>query len=428
MKKYLYLFVAFVATLSLGACSNGDDDSGAGSDVNVQFSASSYTLDDQPIEIKIVASPAAASDLNIGFTIGGTAEAADYELSAQSFQLAAGQSEATVTVTPKQAFKQAKTLTLSLAPGTGYTIGRVAATTVNLVESSVYVYSFTAAKGELQESLTVTLTVGDKDFKAPKELELPFTVLTGSTAEAGKHFLVKDDATAFVVPKDGNSASLTLLPGPDVDLNNPTTLILGVDGQGGRFTAGEIPSVTVTIKGLLSYAALAGTWQHKEMIGQEDFESDVKGDGMDPSIAPTHNDGFTITITDEGDHATFTPSTSGDLANLFRTCDMTYTEPINLYVGTKSGSYTTVGEQYYWALDDTLFDLTYFQLSSGNRSFDNSNEKLGKLTIALMLDKDGSMILFLRDYDQPPFLSDWWSDPFESFFFGLGYRFERISQ
>lgn len=425
MKKYLYLSVA-LATLSLGACNN-DDDPGSGADVNVQFMSSSYTLDDEPIEIKVVASQAAASDLNIGFTIGGTAQAADYELSAQSFQLAAGATEATVTVTPKQAFDQAKTLTLTLASGTGYTIGRVAATTVNLVESSVYVYSFTAAAGELQESLTVTLTVGDKDFKAPKELELPFTILAGSTAEAGKHFLVKDDATAFVVPKDGNSASLTLLPGPEVDLNNPTTLKLGVDEQGGRFIAGEIPSVTVTIKGLLSYAALAGTWKCKELIGQEDFESDVKDDGMDPSIAPTHNDGFTITITDEGDHATFTPSTSGDLANLFRTCDMTYTEPINIYEGTKSGSYTTVGEQYYWAID-TLFDLTYFQLSSGNRSFDNSNEKLGKLTIALMLDKDGSMILFLRDYDQPPFLSDWWSDPFESFFFGLGYRFERISQ
>ena len=427
MKKYLYLSVALLTTLSLGAC--GDDDGpGSGSDANVQFSTSSYTLDDEPIDVKVVASQAAASDLNIGFTVGGTATAADYELSAQSFLLEAGKTEATVTVTPKQAFEMAKTLTLTLTPGTGYTIGRVASTTVNLAKSSVYVYSFTTAAAELQESLDITLTVGDDNFKAPKDLELPFEVLSGSTAELGKHFLVKDDATSFIVPKDGNTATLTLLPGPEVDPSNPVTLNLGVDEQGGRFIAGEIPSVTVTIKGLLSYAALAGTWQHKEMIGQEDFESDVKGDGMDPSIAPTHNDGFTITITDEGDHATFTPSTSGDLANLFRTCDMTYTEPINLYVGTKSGSYTTVGEQYYWALEDTLFDLTYFQLSSGNRSFDNSNEKLGTLTIALMLDKDGSMILFLRDYDQPPFLSDWWSDPFDSFFFGLGYRFEKVAQ
>ena len=112
MKKYLYLSVA-LATLSLGACNN-DDDPGSGADVNVQFMSSSYTLDDEPIEIKVVASQAAASDLNIGFTIGGTAQAADYELSAQSFQLAAGATEATVTVTPKQAFDQAKTLTLTL--------------------------------------------------------------------------------------------------------------------------------------------------------------------------------------------------------------------------------------------------------------------------------------------------------------------------
>ena len=56
---------------------------------------------------------------------------------------------------------------------------------------------------------------------APKDLELPFKVLSGSTAELGKHFLVKDEATSFIVPKDGNTATLTLLPGPDADLANP---------------------------------------------------------------------------------------------------------------------------------------------------------------------------------------------------------------
>lgn len=426
MKKYLYLSVALLTTLSLGAC--GDDDGpGSGSDANVQFSTSSYTLDDEPIDVKVVASQAAASDLNIGFTVGGTATAADYELSAQSFLLEAGKTEATVTVTPKQAFEMAKTLTLTLTPGTGYTIGRVASTTVNLAKSSVYVYSFTTAAAELQESLDITLTVGDDNFKAPKDLELPFEVLSGSTAELGKHFLVKDDATSFIVPKDGNTATLTLLPGPDVDPSNPVTLKLGVDEQGGRFVAGEIKSVTVTVKGLLSYAALAGMWQHKELIGLEELEEFAMLEEMDVDAIPSHNDGFTISITDEGDHAMFTPSSTGDLADLFRACDMTYTEPINIFYGTKSGSYTTVKEQYTWD-DDAFFDLTYFQLSSGNRSFDNSNEKLGKLTIALMLDKDGSMILFLRDYDQPPFLSDWWDVPFDPFFFGLGYRFEKVAQ
>ena len=70
MKKYLYLSVALLTTLSLGACGD-DDEPGSGSAANVQFSASSYTLDDEPIEIKVVASQAAASNLNIGFTVGG---------------------------------------------------------------------------------------------------------------------------------------------------------------------------------------------------------------------------------------------------------------------------------------------------------------------------------------------------------------------
>ena len=416
MKKYFYLSVALLATLSLGAC-GGDDEPGAGSAANVQFAASSYTLDDEPIEIKLVASQAAASNLNIGFTVGGTAAAADYEFSAQSFLLEAGKTEATVTVTPKQAYEEAKTLTLTLATGTGYVIGRVASTTVNLVESSVYVYSFTTAAAELQESLDVTLTVGDENFKAPKDLELPFKVLSGSTAELGKHFLVKD----------GNTATLTLLPGPDADLANPATLKLGVDEQGGRFVAGETASVTVTVKGLLSYAALAGTWHCKELIGLEMLELFAMDEELDTSKVPSNNDNFTISITDEGGSAKFTPSSTGDLANLFRTCDMTYTAPFNVLEGKVSGSCTTVGEQYFW-VDEGSFDLTYFQLSSGNRSFDNSKEKLGKLTIALLLDKDGSLVLFLRDHDQPPFLPEWWEDPFDPTFFGLGYRFEKSAR
>lgn len=429
MKKYLYLSVALLTTLSLGAC--GDDDGpGSGSDANVQFSTSSYTLDDEPIDVKVVASQAAASDLNIGFTVGGTATAADYELSAQSFLLEAGKTEATVTVTPKQAFEAAKTLTLTLTSGTGYTIGRVASTTVNLVESNVYVYSFTTAEAELQESLDITLTVGDDNFKAPKDLELPFEVLSGSTAELGKHFLVKDDATSFIVPEGGNTATLTLLPGPDVDLNNPATLKLGVDEQGGRFIAGEIPSVTVTIKGLLSYAALAGTWECKELIGLEMLELWAMDEEMDTETIPSHNDGFTISITNEGDHAAFTPSSTGDLTNLFRDCKMTYTAPFNVVDGVVSGNYTTVGEGYFW-VDDESFNLTYFQLDRANRAFDKTQESLGKMVVALALDENGSMLLFLRDLDtleQPPFLPLWWDDPFEAILLGLGYRFDRISQ
>lgn len=255
---------------------------------------------------------------------------------------------------------------------------------------------------------------------------MPFTILAGSTAEAGKHFLVKDDATAFVVPKDGNSASLTLLPGPEVDLNNPTTLKLGVDEQGGRFIAGEIPSVTVTIKGLLSYAALAGTWECKELIGLELLELWAMDEEMDTETIPSHNDGFTISITNEGDHAAFTPSSTGDLTNLFRDCKMTYTAPFNVLEGTVSGSYTTVGENYFW--EEGSYNLTYFKLDEANRSFDNSKESLGELTIALMLDDQGSLLLFLRDMNEPPFLPLWWEDPFDPTFFGLGYRFDRISQ
>ena len=314
MKKYLYLSVALLTTLSLGACGD-DDEPGSGSAANVQFSASSYTLDDEPIEIKVVASQAAASNLNIGFTVGGTATTADYELSAQSFLLEAGKTEATVTVTPKQAYKEAKTLTFNLAAGKGYVIGRVASTTVNLVESSVYVYSFTTAAAELQESLDVTLTVGDENFKAPKDLELPFKVLSGSTSELGKHFLVKDEATSFIVPKDGNTATLTLLPGPDADLANPATLKLGVDEQGGRFVAGETASVTVTVKGLLSYAALAGTWHCKELIGLEMLELFAMDEDLDTSKVPSNNDDFTITITAGSESAKFTPSSTGDLAS-----------------------------------------------------------------------------------------------------------------
>ena len=47
---------------------------------------------------------------------------------------------------------------------------------------------------------------------------------------------------------------------------------------------------------------------------------------------------------------------------------------------------------------------------------------------SMVADGNLDMILFLRDFDQPPFLPEWWEDPFDPTFFGLGYRFERISR
>ncbi len=108
MKKYLYLSVALLTTLSLGAC--GDDDNPDRVRLpmcNFQHRPIRWTTNRS--RSKVVASQAAASNLNIGFTVGGTATTADYELSAQSFLLEAGKTEATVTVTPKQAYKEAKT-------------------------------------------------------------------------------------------------------------------------------------------------------------------------------------------------------------------------------------------------------------------------------------------------------------------------------
>ena len=59
---------------------------------------------------------------------------------------------------------------------------------------------------------------------------------------------------------------------------------------------------------------------------------------MDLDAIPSNNEGFMISITDGGDHAIFTPSSTGnpaDLADLFRTCDMTYTAPFNNAGGAK---------------------------------------------------------------------------------------------
>ncbi len=200
MKKLLYFSVALLTTLSLGACGD-DDEPGSGSAANVQFSASSYTLDDEPIDVKggSVAGCGVGSEYRIHgrrYSHGGRLRAFRAELPARSRQDRGDRHR-----NAQAGLQGGQDLTFNLAAGNGICDRRVASTTVNLVESSVYVYSFTTAEAELQESLDITLTVGDDNFKAPKDLELPFEVLSGSTAELGKHFLVKDDATSLLFRK-----------------------------------------------------------------------------------------------------------------------------------------------------------------------------------------------------------------------------------
>ena len=69
-------------------------------------------------------------------------------------------------------------------------------------------------------------------------------------------------------------------------------------------------------------------------------------------------------------------------------------------------------------------ELTYFSLSSVNRSFDNESESLGTGAIAINYDADGNLLVHLKDYDEPPFGFMWW-DGFEGEMFGFVSRFTK---
>ena len=106
MKKIIPFLLALVATV-FTACSSDDDNT-----FKVSFEQSSYSLQKGSIDVKLIAENAPAEAIDIPVTFGGTAvKGVDYTVSAEKYAVG---SAMTITVTAKNNFSEAKTITMSV--------------------------------------------------------------------------------------------------------------------------------------------------------------------------------------------------------------------------------------------------------------------------------------------------------------------------
>lgn len=389
------------------------------------------------VDLVVKLDKAATQALEIPVTLGGSAaKGSEYSVSAEKVSIAAGASSGSVKVTDL-GLPADKTITLTLGAGNGYTLGTRYLATVTPEPLEVLVYSFKAAKADLVESATITLTLTGEtsgaSFKAPADLVVPVKV-TGADAEA-----VTLSAPAFTIPQGQNSASLTLTPNPDkvADLTSDARVKVEIDRTSASRTyiPGDIEAVTVKLhSGLQVPARLAGTWEFDRVYDLEEMEEWFIIMEDDPDELPTHNEGFTLTFTEDEEtgEVTLTPGTTGDLVNYFRTAIVTLTAPKNLAKGETGGKVLgqyTASELNMFMAEDPGYEeaviWTFYKLSSVNRSFDNSSESLGEAVISFRLTEEGDLEMCLRDYDEPPFGIMWWDENFDPEMFGFASLFTK---
>lgn len=444
MKRILACFAVAAALLAV-ACKpqqNPGDKSdnsqdpvpGTATTPEIEFDAILYTIDlGGSAEIKIEASDAPATDLLIGVELSGDGyKAGQVTLSAENFTLKSGTTEASLTVTDAS-LTPGQTVKIALKEGNGYTLSKAKnATFVSVNEPEKIIYTFSQSKAELIESLNITITIsGEKsgaNYKAPYDIELPFTI-EGDAAEA-----VIASAEAFLIAKGSNKASVTLtLDATKAEELSGDIAFIQIEG-GDNALAGDIARFRLKVhSGQQTPSKLVGTWAFDHVFDADELAMWFEEMEDDPSLLPLNNEGFRLIITEDeetGD-VILTPDGEGDFNNFFRTATLTLTAPMNLGSEEKVlGNYTTSCNNMFMAEEDeNLLDFicTFYKLSEANRAFSADAESLGESVVSFRLREDGGLELILRDYDTPPFGEMWWdADKFDPEMFGFASLFTKV--
>ena len=184
--------------------------------------------------------------------------------------------------------------------------------------------------------------------------------------------------------------------------------------------------MTIYVKGVLTPETILGTWEFDEIINLDELELWFEEMWDDPTLLPTHNEGFTLTFGGSEGSYTITPGGEGDFMNYYRETTISHTAPVNPVSGSITlGAYTSDEAQMFTAEVDTpRQQITYFRLAEVNRAFSAETETIGAGTIAMRLRNDGKLEIYIKDYDQPPFGEMWW-DGFDPDMFSFAATFTK---
>jgi hypothetical protein len=184
--------------------------------------------------------------LTVNYTIGGTAtNGTDFQNILASVTVAAGQTSATVTVTPVDdaAIEGPETVILTLAADPAYTIGAQNTATVTIADNDLPVVSIEATDANAAEA---ALDPGTFTVSRTGLTTNPLTViyLIGGTAANGTDY--QSIGTSVVIPAGSASATVSITPIDDALIEGPETVVLTLAGDP-AYTIGSPSLATVTI-------------------------------------------------------------------------------------------------------------------------------------------------------------------------------------
>ena len=191
MMKNIISIICLLLSMCFVAC-NDDDSEEKGP--QLAFSELIYTLDaEEPLNVEIRVSEPVPANTSVKFNIRGAAvQGEEYELSANEFVIPAGESTASITVTPKNNFEDGKTIKLELYPVDGYVLGEYNFTLIEVLTKGQLICSFQEENYVLPGEVEIRMDAKDantgKYFSASTDTKVPFIVGEHSTAIENVHY------------------------------------------------------------------------------------------------------------------------------------------------------------------------------------------------------------------------------------------------
>ena len=410
MKRILTFAMAVAAAATLASCQKDGKDT-----LTVEFEKTLYTVYDQgEVDVKLIVSKPVEAPAEFQISCSGAAvEGTDFEISAHSIKIEAGENSGVVTV-KNLALDDQKQLSLTFSTHSGYTAGTKTVAVIAPDAAEALVYSFNTTRAYAYESIVLTINVvgaiSGKEFSSYDDIIVPLSV-TGDGAgalnfvpENTKAKSINTAGVYAVIPAGKQSATVRFTVPEGYSDDKEAVITVNTD-EATRFLEGDNASVSVAVRGVQTPHKLAGTWKFSKVFYKDEIVSNWLDLELaeDESELPFNNEGFTLTFAiQDDDSVKLIPGGEGDFKNFFREATLTLTAPMNTTKpSTTLGQYTSLDANMFIQADPdgTAYQYdTYYRLSSANRAFSATDEVLGEATVIFNITDQG-LVLEFRDYD-----------------------------
>ncbi|RPI58692.1 MAG: hypothetical protein EHM48_09875, partial [Planctomycetaceae bacterium] len=248
--------------------------------------------------------------LAVNYTVSGTAtNGTDYTSLSGTVTIPDGQASTTITLTPTNdsTAESTETAILTLASGTGYTIGSPNAATVNLTDNDSTVTITATDSAAAEPSNTGTFTVTRSGYTGA---DLTVNYSKSGAATNGTDY--NSIGTTVTIPSGQTTATVTVTPIDDTTTESTETVILTL-ASGTDYTVGSPNAATVNItdndSSSFGITGVSGTVNAGQTVT---ISGNVFGSGPDAVVFDNFESG---TVDTPINYATGDSATVGDWNN-----------------------------------------------------------------------------------------------------------------